>query len=339
MTFSAPASTPRPSVGKWLFAIGLFAVLPMLAFALLSGRTLINQKRTELHAELQRASDVGARELAREVRVMFATLDALAVSDAAQRADYASLHTQAARVAALVPRIGSIAAVDADGVRQFTTLAPFSVKLPPSTLVEFDKLVVSTGERQISPLVTGSITGKKLISLAVPVKRGNQVSMVLRLSMWSDAISEVVHEQGWPVTWQAGVIDQNMVVIARSTDEGRYVGQPTTESVQAALRAGTRGPFTILGRNNVELTATTARVTGTAWHVVTAAPSAWLDEQVMAALGSTLWIGLGCALLSSLGACLLARSLRRQLQFAAEFASAKPSDTPDATVTRSEERL
>jgi hypothetical protein len=329
----------RPGVRGWMFAIGLFAVLPMLAFSLLSARTLVNQKRTELHADLQRASDVAARELAREVRVLFATLDALAVSDAAQRGDYASLHTQATRVAALQPRIGSIAAVDADGVRKFTTLAPFSVKLPASTLAEFDKLVVRTGERQISPLVNGSISGRKLISLAVPVKKGDQVTMVLRLSLWSEAIGEVVHEQGWPTTWQAGVVDQNMIVIARSADEGRYVGQPTTESVRTALRAGTRGPFAILGRDNAELTATVSPVAGTAWHVITAAPSTSLDEQVMSALGSMLWIGLVCALLSGFGVWMLARSLRRQIQAAADFATTRQTRTAIDAATRTEDHV
>lgn len=323
----------RPSVRGWMFAIGLFAVLPMLAFSLLTGRTLVNQKRTELHAELQRASDGTARELAREVRILFATLDALAVSDAALRGDYAALHAHATRVAALQPRIGSIAAVDANGVRQFSTLAPFAVKLPPSTLTEFDKLVVRTGTKQISPLVNGSISGKKIISLAVPVKRGDQITMVLRLSLWSVAIGEVVHEQGWPSTWQAGVVDENMIVIARSADEARYVGQPTTESVQAALRAGTRGPFPILGRDNTELTATASPVPGTAWHVVTSAPSTAFDRQVMSAMIPTLWVGLACALLSGLGAWLLARSLRRQIQATAEIATA-----PDAVATRTGDR-
>ena len=96
---------------------------------------------------------MAARELAREVRVRFTTLDALATSDAALRADYAALHAHSSRVVALSPRIGAITAAVTDGVRPFTTLAPFAVKLPPTSLGAFDKLELDTGVRQISPLV------------------------------------------------------------------------------------------------------------------------------------------------------------------------------------------
>ena len=320
----------RRTVSGWMFAIGFFSVLPILIFSLLAARALVIQQRADLHAGLQRASDVAARELAQEVRIMFAALDALAVSDAAQRGDYAALHTQASRVAALMPRIGSIAAVDALGVRQFTTLAPFTTKLPPSALTEFDLLVVRTGTRQMSPLVTGSITAKKLISLAVPVKQGDKVGMVLRLSLWADAIGEVIHEQGWPASWQAGVIDQNMIVIARGTDEGRYVGQPTTPELQAAIRAGTPGPFPLRGRGDEPLTATRAPVVGTPWQVVTAAPVSALHTQIFDALRPTLWIGAICALLSAIGTALLARSVRRQLLIPAAAIAAPHESTTNA---------
>ena len=104
---------PRPSLRKWMFAIGLFAVLPMLVFSLLLGRSLLNQQKAALNVELQQLADFGARELAREVRVVFAMLDSLGTSDAALRGDYAALHAHASRVVALLPRIGGLSAFSA----------------------------------------------------------------------------------------------------------------------------------------------------------------------------------------------------------------------------------
>ena len=150
-----------PGIRRWMLAIGLFAVLPMLAFALLAGRSLLNQQQTALHVELQQQADFAARELAREVRVVFATLESLATSDAALRGDYAALHAHAGRIVAMSPRIGAITAVDAAGDRRFSTLAPFAVQLPPTSLGEFDKRVLATGTPQISPRdVGGSCTAK-----------------------------------------------------------------------------------------------------------------------------------------------------------------------------------
>lgn len=336
---SARVAPPLPhSMRKWMIAIVLFAVMPMLAFALLVGRTLVEQQRAELHADLQNASDVAARELAREVRLMFATLDTLAASEAALRADFAALHAQASRVVAHVPRIGSIAGVDLNGVRRFSTLTPFAVTLPPSALAEFDQRVIRTGDKQISALVTGSISGKKSISFAVPVKQGDKVVMVLRLTMWSDAIGEVIYEQRWPASWQAGVIDQSNTVIARATDAARYVGQPALDSVKTAISAGTRGPFALLGRDNAALTGTLSAVPGTQWHVITAAPSTALDAQVQAALSPLLWTGLLCTLLSIVGAWFIARALRKQIQQTEADAKAKFATPADAAVVYRVER-
>ena len=310
-----------------MLAIGVLVALPMLVCSLLIGRSLLNQQQTALNVELQQQADFGARELAREVRVIFATLDSLATSDAALRGDYAALHAHSVRIAALSPRIGAITAVDAAGVRRFSTLAPFTVQLPPTSLVEFDKLVLATGKRQISPLAVGSISAKKLVSFSVPVKEGDKIVMILRATMWTDAIGEVVHEQPLPTTWNAAVVDQNMIQIARSRDAGRFVGLPAAEPTQTAIRAGRTTPYAAVSIDSVATTESVARVAGTQWSVVVAAPSTSLDSEVWQAFQSTLWIGLSCAMLSALGAWFLARALRKHIQFAASDA-ATTSDAP-----------
>ena len=317
-----------------MYAIGLLVVLPMLVFSLLIGRSLLNQQHTALNVELQQQADFGARELAREVRVIFATLDSLATSDAALRGDYA-LHAHAVRIAALSPRIGALTALDAAGVRRFSTLAPFTVQLPPTSLGEFDKLVLATGTRQISPLAVGSISGKKLVSFSVPVKEGDKIVMILRATMWTDAIGEVVHERPIPTTWIAAVVDQNMIQIARSSDAGRFVGLAATELTQTAIRAGRTTPYAAVSRDGVAVTASVARVEGTQWSVVVAAPSTSFDSEVWQAFQSTLWVGPFCAMLSALGAWLLARALRKHIQFAAYSAAKTPDEAaPKRAIVR-----
>lgn len=315
--------TLRPSVRKWMFAIGLFAVLPMLLFSLLAGRSLLNQQRAALHVELQQQADFGARELAREVRVMFATLDSLATSDAALRQDYAALHAHASRVVALSPRIGGIAAAGADGVARFSTVVPFAVRLPAITLTDTDKQVLETGLRQVSALHVAPLSGKKQVLFIVPVKQDGKTVMILRASMWSEAVAEVVYEQPVPATWIAGVIDQNMMQIARSRDSARFAGQPATEFTQAAIRARQTTPYAAVSPDGVNMTASIARVAGTQWTVAVAAPSTSLQTGVWQAFQSTLWIGLLCAVLSALGAWFVARTLRKQVQVAVDTGTAQ----------------
>ena len=325
-----------------MFAIGLFAVLPMLVFSLLAGRSLLNQQQAALHVELQQLADFGARELAREVRVVFATLDSLATSDAALRADYAALHAHAGRVARVSPRIGAITAVDADGARLFSTLTPFGTQLPPTAqtpLAAFDKLVLDTGTRQVSSLMEGSISRKKLVTFSVPVKEGGKTMMILRATMWTEAIGEVVYEQPVPATWIASVIDQNMIQIARSHDAARFVGLAPTEFTQAAIRAGLSTPYSVVSPDGIAMTASVARVAGTPWTVAVSAPVTTLNSDIWQLFQSTLWIGLFCALLSVLGAWVLARALRQQAQSAADIAAAHEQASLKRTTVRSDDPL
>ena len=317
--FSTPTSEPlRPTVRRSMMAIGAFAVLPMLAFSLLVGRSLFNQQQEALHVELQQQADFAARELAREVRVIFATLDSLATSDAALRANYAALHAHATRVVAISPRIGGVAVFDAEGMPRFSTLLPFTTPMPVIAPTDTDKKVLETGLRQISPLFVAPLSGKKQVLFMVPVKAEGKTVMILRASMWTESIGEIVYEQPLPPKWIAAVVDQNMIQIARSKDAAQLVGQPASEATQAAIRAGEPKPYAAISRDGVAMTASAARVTGTPWSVVVAAPSTSLETDVWRAFQSTLWIGLICAALSLIGVWVLALQLRNQVRVVAD---------------------
>lgn len=322
-----------------MFAIGLFAVLPMLLFSLLAGRSLLNQQQAALHVELQQQADFGARELAREVRVMFATLDSLATSDAALRQDYAALHAHAGRAVALSPRIGGISAFGADGVPLLSTSVPFSVPLPVIAPTEADIKALTTELRQVSPLHVAPLSGKMQVLFLVPVKQDGKVVMVLRGSMWTEGIAEVVYEQPVPATWIAAVVDQNMIQIARSQDAARFVGQPASAPTQAAIRAGKTTPYAAVSRDGVAMTASVAKVAGTHWNVVVAAPSTSLETEVWQAFKSTLWIGLLCAVLSALGAWFLVRTLRKQVQVAVDAVTANEQTLPKRTSVQGDDPL
>lgn len=305
---------------KWTIAIGLLAVLPVLVFSLLVGRVVLSQQQAALDTELQQQADFGARELAREVRVIFAALDSLATSDAALRGDYAALHAHAKRIVALMPRIGGISAMGADGVPRFSTLLPFAAPMPAIAPTDSDKKVLETGLRQVSPLFVAPLSGRKQVLFMVPVKDDGKTVLVLRASMWTEAINEVVYEQPVPSNWMAAVIDQNMIQIARSNDPARFVGQPASEFTQAAIRAARSTPYMAVSRDGIAMTASVAPVAGTPWTVAVGAPSTSFSSDVWQAFKSTLWIGLLCAVLSVFGAWRLARALKKQVQLTSDTA-------------------
>jgi hypothetical protein len=319
------AAPQRPRMRGWIAAIGLLAVLPLIVFSLLAGRSLLQQQKTAFHVELQQLADFCARELAREVRLMFATLDSLATSDAALSGDYATLHAHARRVVALSPRIGGISAFSAEGVALFTTLVPYPVELPFIPLNDTDKKVVATGLRQVSPLHVAPLSGKKQVLFMVPIKKEGKVAVVLRASMWTEAIAEVLHDQPVPSTWIASVTDQNMTQIGRSHDSAAFVGLTAPEYIQSAVRARLKTPHVTVSPDGATTTTSVAQVAGTQWSVAVAAPPTSIQSNVWRAFQETLWIGLVCVLLSAIGAWLLVRALRKHMKDASDAVAAAQS--------------
>jgi hypothetical protein len=314
MSSVPPSSTPpRANLTAWIAITGVVALLPLLTFSLLAGRELVKQQQSVERTEIERRAEVAAREIAREVRVMFAALDTLAASDVAQRADYEALYAYAVRIARSLPRIGSISAVDAEGKRRFSTLVPYTAPLPPTDPGDADTQVLVKGVANISPLIVGALSGRQLVTLSVPVKAQDKAVMVLSLTVWSESIEEVIHEQQWPATWTAAVIDQNMAIVARSRTPKRFVGQPASAEIQDAIRKGIKGAFASITKDQMAVTASVMPIAGTQWHMAVGAPAQSLAANVRNALDSVLWIGLLCAALAIVGVWYQTKSLRRHL--------------------------
>lgn len=324
----------RLSISTWMVLVGLLALLPMLVFSIIAGRSLVIERRTAERASLQHGADLAARSVGRELQSMFAMLDTLAASDAARRGDYQELHAYAQRLVAALQGIGAITAADSAGTRFLSTLAPYGVKLPETLLKDADLLAIQSGKRVVTALRTGSLSGRKLVAIAIPVKTADKTVFVLRLSMWSDALNELLLEQQWPAHWTAALIDQDMNIVARSRDPAKYVGQAATESLQREIRAGRTGLFTSVTKDGTDVVAAIARVPGANWHVAVGEPASAMDAEVQRAVRYVLWMGLICAALSAGGSWYLARALGRQFKGVTEVPSQLPAESAlDSVVT------
>ena len=324
----------RLSISTWMVLVGLLALLPMLVFSIIAGRSLVMERRTAERAALQHGADLAARAVGRELQAMFAMLDTLAASDAARRGDYQELHAYALRVAAALPGVGAITAADSAGTRFFSTLAPYGVKLPETSLKDADQVAIQTGKRVVTSLRTGSLSGRKLVALGIPVQTADKSVFVLRLSLWSDALNALLLEQQWPASWTAALIDQNMAIMARSRDPAKFVGEAATESLQREIRAGRTGLFNSVTKDGTEVVAAIARVPGANWHVAVGEPASAMDADVQRALRYVLWMGLLCAALSAGGSWYLARALGRQFKGVTDVPTQLPAEPLRTSVVK-----
>lgn len=311
----------RLSIGAWMVLVTLLALLPLGAFSLLATYRLTADRQADGLDSLQRRAVSAGQAVTRELQRHLAILHTLAASDAAMTGDAAALHAQALRLLHVEHGVHAISMVDAQGRLAFSTLMPYGAPLPPTRHPEGHAPVFATGATVVSPLLTGASSGRRVIGLAVPVTSGGQVRFALRLTLLPDTLNVVLKQQPLPADWIASLIDQRAVIVARTTDADRFVGQEVTASLRENLNDAEH-VFESVTKTGVEVATAVAAVSGTPWHVAVGRPLAALRAEVRESLLLTLAAGLACALLAAGGSFYLARELSREVRASAALPAA-----------------
>lgn len=323
----------RLGVASWIAGVSLLALLPLLVFSAYSVQRAIGEQQAQAIAALQRRAEDSAAAIGHQLDGVFAALRAMAQAGAVRRGDMAATYEIAARVAEVDPRIVGISIVDAAGRQPFNTLRPFGTVLPSpdAALIELQRPILEQGRQIISPMVGGEVSGQRVVGVGMPLDMGPAGRYVLRAVVRLDAIGTWLNEQAWPADWTAAVLDQRRVIIARSRDAERYVGQPATESLQAGLDSG--APlFESHTKEGEPVYTSAARVPGARWTVVVGRPADALNAQVRGSMMAVLVTGVLCALLAVAGALYIARRLGNQLRGAVEAHVRGGDGAPDRTI-------
>ncbi len=311
----APARRHRRgvSLAVWVSGVCLLALGPLLAFStLMVYREIEEQQRQGMEA-LERRALSAAAEIGHELDHVFAGLSALSLANSTASGELRATYDLAVRVVESDARLASISLSGPTGQRPFTTSRPFGSVLPDSNVTALLRPLFERGERVVSPLVVGAVSQQPVVGVAVPVDLGPAGVYALRAVIRLDAIGTRFNELDWPVDWTASVIDQNGVIIARSRDAERYIGQPAMPGLLDSVKANS-GPFEAITKDGLATLASGARVPGTQWHVVVGRPTAALNAQVRDSMAAILLAGALCALLGIGAAVSTARSIGNQLR-------------------------
>lgn len=310
-----PVRRPRTTIAIWVVGVTLLSLLPLLLFSAVVVHRQISAEQDRIRAALQRRAALAATVIAQELASVQGELRTVGMGLAAQEGNVASLYDVARRLMLVDPRLEAISLTDEDGHQWFHTGHPFGVPKPdfPPRAHEVRVNDLEEDVARISPLAEGIVAGRPVFAIVTPITLPGQGRMALRAFMRLDVINERLNGQHWPQGWVAGVLDQNLTIIARSRDADRFVGQPATESVQKAIREG-RTIFEATTKNLGEAVVAVAPVPGVDWLVAAARPLGTFDAQVSDSLTMLLLAGGVCALLGVTGAAFFSHHLGRQLR-------------------------
>ena len=314
-----PPQRARLSVAAWLAGVSLLALLPMLGFSVYTVYRAIAEQQALAMSTQQRRADDAALHVGQQLESVFAVLRAMAQAESVKQGDMAATYAMAARIAEVDPRIVGISVVDASGNQPFNTRRPFGAPLPrpPPDLMELQRPITERGERVVSPLVVGEVSKLQVVGVGMPLDLGPAGKHVVRAVIRLESIGAWLNQDPWPNDWTAAVVDQNNIIIARSRDAGRYVGQTATQVLQDKVRQKLTA-FESVTKDGIAVLTSVAPVPGSTWYVAVGRPAAAVQAQVSSSMRDLLVAGALCSLLAIAGALYLARRLGRQLRSAVD---------------------
>ena len=295
------------------------AILPLL----LSGGLVAYFAADRARSDARRAAaDTTARVAERVSAELAAQLDVmqtLAGSAALRRDDIPTFREEVERIKPLHPLWFTVELATPSGDQVLNLLRPAGQSLGQTADREsFDKTIVI---RQavvggIGPL--GPVSGRRLVTLRVPVIENDVIRYVLSVAIPPDSIGNILRQAGAPASWVGVIVDDTGHVVARTAAKGQEQGQPAGSALRDAngrdtIGRGSSGIFRGWTFEGGEAETAFRELPGTSgWTVHFGIP----DEVHWGPVNRSLWLlaGSGCAglVLAGVLASLAARDVARR---------------------------
>lgn len=241
----------------------------------------------------------------REVDTSLAGLKGLATSSDLDSADLRRFYEQARLAREAYRRWLTVALVEPSGRQLLNLLHPLGSPLPSVAGLETFQRTLRTGEPQVSDLVMGPTSERRVIAVTLPLLRDGKIRHVLVAVLTPESFASVLAAAHIARGTVGTILDRNGIVVATTQGQEQQVGKPATAGFVASAREHEEMVFT--GPTLEGTTAYTAfsRAPRSQFTVGIAVPS----EQLEGPLRRSLWLLLGGtvgALVLSLGLAHLA---------------------------------
>jgi len=280
-----------------LFATALAA--PLLGLAAYSLNRMAGLEQSDIERRVLQVAEDLAHDIDRELDRATAILDTLASSIALRRGDLPAFHAQTK--AALKHANAAIVLIDRNYQQLTSTMVEFGAELPKTAEPETAKRAFETKQRQVSDLFRGSVSGRPVFNVAVPVVEGDTVLYVLIMSFQATHVAKLISRPNLGLPWINGVTDKKGIILARSERHDEFVSKPLPPELLERSRAA-KGVFRATSVAGADILRATVQSEVAGWLVSATVPVAFLEEprrrgQFFAAamLGTALALGLALA--------------------------------------------
>jgi two-component sensor histidine kinase/CheY-like chemotaxis protein len=237
---SAPGRTAFP-VRAWLLLVVAASSVPLILFTCWLAYLDYHRLREATISQLSNVSRALIQVLDGQLFAHRDMLRALAESEALQSGDLRKFDERARSYLAALPPGSSILLADPLGQQLVNTNAPFGTVLPRATDVGSVRKVAETGDASISDLFLGAVSRKPLIGIFVPVRRDGALVYVLGLGIPPDSLTAILNFQNLPADSIAGILDRSGIIVSRTVDPERWIGQKPAPQLTQGLANSSEG--------------------------------------------------------------------------------------------------
>jgi PAS domain S-box-containing protein len=292
----ATDGSPRRTLRAQLIVLALATLLPMLAFA----SVLIAWSVQDHRDAVERGAVETARALRtavdRELESTITSLQVLTTHEVFSRGAAVEMHAALRTVLPTQPDWANIVVAVPEGRQVVNLLRPPGDTLPPIHDVPTFEEVIRSRRPVIGNVMLRPVLGQHVVSVRVPVIRGQAVKYVLSAVIPARRFGTILDAQRLPRDWVGSIVDAQNRHIVRSRAHDRFVGQPLSSFLLEALSRAAEGWIPARTLEGQSIYAAFSRSDRTGWTVALGVPS----EAVNLAFSRSL-IGFGVSLVLAAG--------------------------------------
>jgi signal transduction histidine kinase/ActR/RegA family two-component response regulator len=331
---------PNPERGigirSYLLTLALAALIPLGVFA----AALLYLVWSHQEAQVERSTVETARALAAAMEnhldSSFKRLSLLANETSLVRGDLRAFARRCEEAVAASADWHGVLMAAPDGKQLVNTLAEAGGALPSALDLPYIRQSVESGQRVVSGMFIGRLSGQPIVGVAHPVRRGGQLRYVLSAGLNLEFLRELISRS----TQEAGasaLLDQDLAYIARSRGLDQRLGAHAPPALRTALPQAPGGIVRYTTEEGWEALGAWARVPNANWTVLVALPLAAhrtrLARYLALLVGTWLIVALGSALSATYLARRIAADIRGLARDAEGLAEGRPVPAPESSIT------
>jgi len=278
---------------RWrLILLVLAGVLPITAFGLVDGYLDYRAAVERVGRERQLLARAMAVAVDSELQRSISAVQVLAQSRRLLERDMVGFRRRANDVITEQFPGANILLLAPDGQQIMNTAVASEASLPRRRDLTTLRQALTTGQPVVSDLFYGLVVKRFVISVDVPVRDANgEFWSVVSINPPAAAFADLIGQHRPPGNWVVEVVDRQGVIVARSPDPLRHVGQKTHPALLAAIQAERSGIVELSSRDGAPMLAVFTRGETIGWTVVLGIPHEELTGPAIAAALRTLVIG------------------------------------------------